>query len=394
MPTDSNSHYARTPARARHGPSGGVGSCSKRSRTAFASPSRCWEYWSVYELTHRAPASRRAAGSNAPSIEMCPNLLADYLYLWETTAVRQAIETARTSVSSGGHSSSYWCQQRQLAASCRSGAGTRARALDGGNRAPSAAGSQRASRQGGRSRAGLPLDRGLPPLRNRPPRPVVGSPVEMIASPPKLVVTRAIARAARPSLPTSARQDIGGSHVERKVVFLCNVDFEDLGVAPAEALQFMTYGAGGVFVVENLPPRVISRPPAVAAGIPAGNPPDRSGLKCDAIGHRAPLSPRAYKTVISRSHSLNDGPPQIVGIEPIRAKKRHTRGAFGRRAARTRAREAGYRPALTLRAGHGCPSREGGADDRLPRPLPPPDRPTLRSATRPRGPRSRSRWER
>jgi hypothetical protein len=30
--------------------------------------------------------------------------------------VRKAIETARTSVSSGGHSSSYWCQQRQLAA--------------------------------------------------------------------------------------------------------------------------------------------------------------------------------------------------------------------------------------------------------------------------------------
>ena len=41
---------------------------------------------------------------------MPPNLLADYLYLWETTAVRQAIETARTSVSSGD-SSSYWCQQ-------------------------------------------------------------------------------------------------------------------------------------------------------------------------------------------------------------------------------------------------------------------------------------------
>jgi len=45
-----------------------------------------------------------------------PNLLADYLYLWETTVVRQAVETARTSASSGGHSSSYWCQQRQLAA--------------------------------------------------------------------------------------------------------------------------------------------------------------------------------------------------------------------------------------------------------------------------------------
>jgi hypothetical protein len=45
--------------------------------------------------------------------------LADYLYLWETTAVRQAIEAARTSVSSGGHSSSYWCQQRKLAGRAR-----------------------------------------------------------------------------------------------------------------------------------------------------------------------------------------------------------------------------------------------------------------------------------
>jgi hypothetical protein len=66
----TDSHYARTPARARHGPSGGVGSCSKRSRTAFASQSRCWEYWSVYELTHRAPGSRRAAGSRKHSSGM------------------------------------------------------------------------------------------------------------------------------------------------------------------------------------------------------------------------------------------------------------------------------------------------------------------------------------
>jgi len=53
-----------------------------------------------------------------------PNLLADYLYLWETTVVRQAIETARASASSGRHSSSYWCQQRQLAARSASARGT------------------------------------------------------------------------------------------------------------------------------------------------------------------------------------------------------------------------------------------------------------------------------
>jgi len=44
---------------------------------------------------------------------MPPKLLADYLYLWGTTVVRQAIETARAGVSSGGYSSSYWCQPRQ-----------------------------------------------------------------------------------------------------------------------------------------------------------------------------------------------------------------------------------------------------------------------------------------
>jgi hypothetical protein len=43
-----------------------------------------------------------------------PNLLADYLYLRETTVVRQTIDTVKIYVSSGGHSSIYWCQQRLL----------------------------------------------------------------------------------------------------------------------------------------------------------------------------------------------------------------------------------------------------------------------------------------
>jgi hypothetical protein len=34
----TDSHYARTPARARHGPSGGVGSCSKRFLDPAARP--------------------------------------------------------------------------------------------------------------------------------------------------------------------------------------------------------------------------------------------------------------------------------------------------------------------------------------------------------------------
>jgi len=61
----------RVTRRARHGPSGGVGSHRKRPRAAFASQSRCWEYWSVYELTHRAPDSRRSAGSRSTRTE-CP----------------------------------------------------------------------------------------------------------------------------------------------------------------------------------------------------------------------------------------------------------------------------------------------------------------------------------
>ena len=50
------------PARARHGPTGGVGSRCKRPRTAIASRSRCWENRSVYALTHRAPGPRRSTG--------------------------------------------------------------------------------------------------------------------------------------------------------------------------------------------------------------------------------------------------------------------------------------------------------------------------------------------
>jgi len=45
---------------------------------AAGSPLRA--YWSVYELTHRTPGSRRAAGSRSTRTE-CPNLLAHYFYL-------------------------------------------------------------------------------------------------------------------------------------------------------------------------------------------------------------------------------------------------------------------------------------------------------------------------
>jgi hypothetical protein len=40
-----------------------------------------------------------------------PNLLADYLYLWETAVGKLAFKTAMTSVSLGRDSSRYLCQQ-------------------------------------------------------------------------------------------------------------------------------------------------------------------------------------------------------------------------------------------------------------------------------------------
>jgi hypothetical protein len=92
----TESHSAPTPPERVTGRSG---SRCKRSRTAFASRSRCWEYRSVFTLTHRAPGPRRSAGvedhsnirtnggnRNKVPFEQgnrTPNLLADYLYLWK-----------------------------------------------------------------------------------------------------------------------------------------------------------------------------------------------------------------------------------------------------------------------------------------------------------------------
>jgi hypothetical protein len=56
--------------------------------------------------------SRRATfGACKLTKEAPPNLSADYLYPRQTAVVKEATETARNSVPSGGHSSSYLCQQ-------------------------------------------------------------------------------------------------------------------------------------------------------------------------------------------------------------------------------------------------------------------------------------------
>ena len=77
---------ARFAARADAGPCARVGSARDREPD---SPLRA--YWSVYELTHRTPGSRRAAGSRSTRTE-CPNLLAHYFCLWGTTVVWQDID--------------------------------------------------------------------------------------------------------------------------------------------------------------------------------------------------------------------------------------------------------------------------------------------------------------
>jgi hypothetical protein len=66
--------------------------------------------------------------------------------------------------------------------------------------------------------------------------------------------------------------------------------------------QLMAYWCGIAFIVEDLLPVVIRRPPTVTAVIPAGDPCIGSGSKRNAIGHRALLSP--FKRVLSKLPTL------------------------------------------------------------------------------------------
>jgi hypothetical protein len=66
---------------------------------------------------------------------------------------------------------------------------------------------------------------------------------------------------------------------------------DDAGVPRAQAAQFSTNGAGIVWVVETYLALTISGPPAIPAGIPAGDARIGSGSKCDAVRHYAPLPP-------------------------------------------------------------------------------------------------------
>jgi hypothetical protein len=67
--------------------------------------------------------------------------------------------------------------------------------------------------------------------------------------------------------------------------------FDDAGVPRAQAAQFLANGTGIVLVIEPHLALTISGPPAIPAGIPAGDRRIGSGSKCDAVRHYALLPP-------------------------------------------------------------------------------------------------------
>src|SRR5215469_17475207 len=71
-------------------------------------------YWSVYELTHRAPGSRRAAGSRSTRTE-CPRICWHTIFSFgNPQRYGKPLKQPGFLPRSGGHSSRYWCQQDQV----------------------------------------------------------------------------------------------------------------------------------------------------------------------------------------------------------------------------------------------------------------------------------------
>jgi hypothetical protein len=140
----------------------------------------------------------------------------------------------------------------------------------------------------------------------------------------------------------------------------------------------MAYRSGILFVVEELLPLVISRPPTVAASIPAGDDPRIDpGSKGDAVGHRAllflpskalsrPLSPRTL-VHSNRRHRNDRGPKKDTRVR--RCGRFRTSGRNRRRPARSDAT--------------GSPSELDG------RPIDPRSEPTPRLLTEALRPRTR-----
>jgi len=88
---------------------------------------------------------------------------------------------------------------------------------------------------------------------------------------------------------------------------------DEFGIAWAQAAQSMAYGTGIMWVIEPLLALMISRPTAIPAGIPAGDPPIASGSKGDAVRHYALLSSRLVAFV----QTPHTGPSQSSASNPI-----------------------------------------------------------------------------
>src|SRR5271155_1215456 len=86
----------------------------------------------------------------------------------------------------------------------------------------------------------------------------------------------------------------------------------------------MAYGTGIVAVVEPFLALMISGPPGIRAGIPAGDPRIGSGSKCDAIGHDALLLLSPRRGAYGSHATSNTGPSQSSVSNPIGTEKRHS----------------------------------------------------------------------
>jgi hypothetical protein len=93
------------------------------------------------------------------------------------------------------------------------------------------------------------------------------------------------------------------------VLRVFNID--NFGIARAEVAEFAAHSSGIVFAVEQFSLLVISRPLAVAAGVPTGDDPCiRPGAKCDAVGHGALSSLPPFETSESRSLQISERLPR------------------------------------------------------------------------------------
>src|SRR6516225_12338000 len=120
-------------------------------------------------------------------------------------------------------------------------------------------------------------------------------------------------RGSGPQLPFRLAFDRGREqrhHVDRRIVQIC-FDVDDLGIARVKAAQLLAYWSGIAFLVEDLLPVVIGRPPAVAAVVPAGARCIGSGSERNTVRHCAiPFSPgkRSCKlrtlAHLNRSHRI------------------------------------------------------------------------------------------